>query len=143
MKSIVILIIIALLIFGCSESLTNSDMRQELVPVPDNWAALYGDDFESQQTANIALTIQTINKQAKVIQQLDSRLVVLEDPNNSLLESLEDRVSKLEDTTVKEYDPNEWTFINKMTHCNEQWSQGCGWNYWKCSLHSRPVDPNK
>lgn len=30
-------------------------------------------------------------------------------------------------------DPNEVP----VTSCNEQWGEGCGWNYYKCSLHSQ------
>jgi hypothetical protein len=82
-----------LLIFlaGCNEELTDkSNLREQLLNLrPEDqvkWNERYGDNLESQQTANIVLAIQVINRQGEVIKQIDKRLTVLEkvsDPNGA------------------------------------------------------------
>ncbi len=76
---IITLALIALLFTGCEEQFAKPDIRRELVKAPGNWVSIYGDDLESQQTANIALIIQVVNKQAETIKQLDIRLDDLEE----------------------------------------------------------------
>lgn len=79
------LIIILVAISGCqegqqtiSESLIRSNPQEQLVKSPPDWIEKYGDDLESQQTANIVLAIQVINRQGEAIKQLNERLVILE-----------------------------------------------------------------
>ncbi len=78
-----ILLSLAFVVCGCNEELTNSPQEQ-LIKSPVDWIEKYGDGLESQQTANIVLAIQVINRQGEAIKQLDRRLAVLEkvaDPN--------------------------------------------------------------
>ena len=65
MKKLLLLLVVFLV--GCEEQLTKPDIRQELIRTPKNWVSIYGDGFESQQTANIALAIQVINRQGEAI----------------------------------------------------------------------------
>lgn len=80
-------LIITLLLSGCQEQqVINKSPREQLVKSPADWIEKYGDGLESQQTANIVLAIQVINRQGEAIKQLNERLVVLEagdviDPN--------------------------------------------------------------
>ena len=57
--------------------------QELLIRPPVEWIEQYGDGLESQQTANIVLAIQVINRQGEAIKELDRRLVALEkiDPN--------------------------------------------------------------
>lgn len=84
MKKIIVLLLLCFLV-GCQEQLVSkSGLQKQLVKSPADWIEKYGDSLESQQTANIALAIQVINRQGNAIKQLDSRLVKLEgvaDPN--------------------------------------------------------------
>jgi len=79
-KSLVVIILLSVLC-GCQEDLQVSNAQEQLVKPPSDWIEKYGDNLESQQTANIVLAIQVINRQGKAIKQLDKRLDVLEDPN--------------------------------------------------------------
>lgn len=77
------LFLLTLLLFGCQEELT-SDYQEQLIKSPVDWIEKYGDSMESQQTANIVLAIQVINRQGEALKQLNERLAVLEkiaDPN--------------------------------------------------------------
>ncbi len=79
---VVILVFVAL---GCEEQLANNP-QELLIKSPADWIEKYGDSFESQQTANIVLSIQVINRQGEAIKQLDKRLIELEkvaDPNGA------------------------------------------------------------
>lgn len=86
----IILAAIAVLFSGCEEQLAKRpdlpDLRNELINLQPQdqviWEAKYGDSLDSKQVVNILLVIQTINNQAKVLQQLNDRLVKLEDSNN-------------------------------------------------------------
>lgn len=55
--------------------------QELLIKPPTEWIEQYGDGLESQQTANIVLAIQVINRQGEAIKELDERLKALEDPN--------------------------------------------------------------
>lgn len=76
----IILLSIAFVVCGCQEQLAESP-QELLVKPPVEWIEKYGDGLESQQTANIVLAIQVINRQGEAIKQLDKRLEALEDPN--------------------------------------------------------------
>lgn len=81
MKIITVLCLLFILA-GCNERF--ADPREMLIKSPADWIIKYGDDFESQQTANIALAISVINRQAEAIKELDRRLIEMEkitDPN--------------------------------------------------------------
>ncbi len=81
MRKCIVLLMLCVLC-GCNEEL-RTDFQAELIKSPANWLEKYGDSFESQQTANIALAIQVINRQGEAIKQLDDRLIAVEDPNDN------------------------------------------------------------
>lgn len=84
MKKIIVLLMLCFLA-GCNENLADSP-RDQLIKSPSEWIEKYGDDRESQMTANIVLAIQVINRQGEAIKALDKRLAVLEleDPNDTM-----------------------------------------------------------
>lgn len=89
MKKAIVLSMLLCILVGCQEEQT-SDLSEQLLTLrPEDqakWNEKYGDGFESQQTANLVLAIQTINRQGQAIQELDKRLVKLEkiaDPNET------------------------------------------------------------
>ena len=82
MKKVIILLCI---LAGCQPNISKSP-REQLIKTPADWIVRYGDSMESQQTANIVLAIQVIDRQGKAIKELHNRLVVLEkiiDPNEA------------------------------------------------------------
>ncbi len=83
MKKFIVLLLL-LFVIGCGTIQKSSS--QELLPKPNAdvwtvWVEKYGDGIDSHQSAVALLSIEVINRQAKAIKQLDSRLTVLEDPN--------------------------------------------------------------
>ncbi len=67
-----------------SEEITVS-FQEQLIKSPADWIERYGDGLESQQTANIVIAIQVINKQGEAIKQLDKRLAAIEVPKEPIV----------------------------------------------------------
>lgn len=98
MKKIIVSLILCFLAVGCEEQLAKPDLRDMLMNLQPQeqakWNARFGDSLDSKQTSNIALAIQVINNQGEAIKQLDERLAVVEDPNNSLENRIKPRCLK-------------------------------------------------
>lgn len=85
---ILTVLLVLCFLFGCQEEqITNkSNLQEQLIKSPVDWIEKYGNSMESQQTANIVLAIQVINRQGEALNQLNERLAVLEkvtDPNGA------------------------------------------------------------